>query len=524
MKKTNPLKGGFSLATLRQDLPAGLVVFLVALPLCLGIALASGAPLFSGLIAGIVGGLITSVFSKSELAVSGPAAGLTVIVLTAIHDLGSYPAFLLAVALAGVIQIAMGFLKAGAIANYFPSNVIKGMLAAIGIILIIKQVPHAIGYDADYEGDFTFFQPDHENSFSALLVAFNKLNIGAVIISVVSLAMLTGWSRIRWQVIRAVPAPLAVVVAGIGLNLLFENLATGFALRDEHLVHIPSAGSVGEFISFFMLPDFSQFTNPLVYKVAGTVAIVASIETLLCIEAIDRLDPKRRHTPRSEELKAQGIGNLVSGLLGGLPLTAVIVRGSANINAGAQSKLSALVHGVFLLAAAIVMPGLINQIPYASLAAILLITGYKLTHLKLYRDMYASGRAQFIPFVITVIAIVFTDLLTGICIGLLVAGFAILRRILKNTYSITEKRHLPGEPVHIVLAQEVSFLNKAGVQHALSELPDGCRVILDGSRSLYIDHDVLELIHEFRESSQGRNIEVELKGIRESYQAAALAH
>jgi MFS superfamily sulfate permease-like transporter len=516
-KSNEPLFGGLSFATIKSDLPSGLVVFLVALPLCLGIALASGAPLFSGLITGIVGGVVVALVSGSQLAVSGPAAGLTVIVLQAITDIGTYQGFLLAVVLAGILQLVLGFVKAGTIGNYFPSSVIKGMLAAIGVILIMKQIPHAIGYDADYEGDFQFDQPDHENSFSALVSALEKMNGGAAIISLLSMAVLIFWNRIKIKQLTMIPAPLVVVVIGIGLNVLFMNYIPQLALNENHLVTVPVAKSASEFISFFTLPDFSFLTNPAVYRAAVTLAIVASIETLLSVEAIDKLDPHRRNTPTNRELKAQGVGNIIAGFIGGLPMTAVIVRGSANINAGAESKMSSFFHGLFLLLSAIFIPTVINLIPFASLAAILLVTGYKLTRVSLYRDIYKTGFDQFIPFVITVLAIVFTDLLIGISIGLAFGVFFILKRNMQNTYSYNKNTHDPSEPVVLVLSEEVSFLNKASILETLDNLPRNAHVIIDGSRSNYIDYDVLEVIDDFKKNAHYKNIKVELKEIKPVY-------
>jgi MFS superfamily sulfate permease-like transporter len=521
MDKTKPTGLGVSFATVKQDIPAGLVVFLVALPLCLGIALASGAPLFSGLIAGFVGGILVALASGSQLAVSGPAAGLTVIVLHAITDIGSYPGFLLAVVLAGCIQIVLGYVKAGTIGNYFPSSVIKGMLAAIGVILIIKQIPHALGYDLDYEGDFQFFQPDSENSFSALFSAINKVNMGAVLISVASLMVLVGWTKLKNKHLLAIPAPLVVVLIGIGLNKLFESANPVLALRDNHLVSVPVASSLGEFFTFFTFPDFSFITNPSVYKAAFTLAIIASIETLLSIEAIDKIDPYKRDTPSNRELKAQGIGNIVSGLLGGLPITAVIVRGAANVNSGAQSKLSAVLHGVFLLLSAIFIPTLINLIPYASLAAILLVTGYKLTRVSLYKNMYKVGLNQFIPFTLTVIAIVFTDLLIGISIGMAIGVFYILKNNMANTYTQNVMSFNFTEPIVMKLSEEVSFLNKASILLTLEGIPAGSHLIIDGSASKYIDYDVLEVINDFKETANYKNIKLELIKIKDVYRFGA---
>jgi len=517
INKTKPPLGGLSFATIRQDFPSGLVVFLVALPLCLGIALASGAPLFSGLIAGIVGGLVVAVFSGSQLAVSGPAAGLTVIVINAITEIGSYQGFLLAVVLAGALQIILGFAKAGTIGKYFPSSVIKGMLAAIGIILIMKQIPHALGYDADYNGDFNFIQSDSENSFTALISALNKTNLGAVIISIVSLIILINWDKLKSTKLGIVPAPLVVVTVGIGLNMFFETTHQIFTLRNEHLVTVPVANSVGEFITFFTLPDFSYLNQISVYKAAFTLAIIASIETLLSIEAIDKIDPYKRDTPSNQELKAQGIGNMVSGLIGGLPLTAVIVRGAANVNAGAQSKMSALIHGLLLLLSAIFIPKVINLIPYASLASILLVTGYKLTKVSLYKSMLKVGANQFIPFMVTILAIVFTDLLIGISIGLAVGVFYVLKNNMQNTYTYNIKTRKNNEPIHIVLSEEVSFLNKASILQTLEDLPEGSYVIIDGSNSRYIDYDVLEVINDFKDTAKFKNIKLELIKIKDVY-------
>ena len=517
INKTKPPLGGLSFATIRQDFPSGLVVFLVALPLCLGIALASGAPLFSGLIAGIVGGLVVAVFSGSQLAVSGPAAGLTVIVINAITEIGSYQGFLLAVVLAGALQIILGFAKAGTIGKYFPSSVIKGMLAAIGIILIMKQIPHALGYDADYNGDFNFIQSDSENSFTALISALNKTNLGAAMISMVSLVILLTWDKLKSTKLGMAPAPLIVVIVGIGLNMFFETTHQIFSLRDEHLVSVPIAKSLGEFITFFTLPDFSYLNQISVYKAAFTLAIIASIETLLSIEAIDKIDPYKRDTPSNQELKAQGIGNIVSGLIGGLPLTAVIVRGAANVNAGAQSKMSVLIHGLLLLLSAIFIPKVINLIPYASLAAILLVTGYKLTKVSLYKSMLKVGANQFIPFIVTILAIVFTDLLIGISIGLAIGIFYVLKNNMQNTYTNNMKTRKNNEPIRILLSEEVSFLNKASILQTLEDLPEGSYVIIDGSNSRYIDYDVLEVINDFKDTAKFKNIKLELIKIKDVY-------
>ncbi|MBP9186933.1 MAG: SulP family inorganic anion transporter, partial [Bacteroidia bacterium] len=434
-----------------------------------------------------------------------------------------YQGFLVAVVLAGILQIILGFLKAGTIGKYFPSSVIKGMLAAIGIILIIKQIPHALGYDADYEGDFGFIQSDSENSFTALFTAVNKLNIGAVIISLVSLALLIGWDKIKNPKLKLIPAPLLVVIIGIALNMFFQTSNPLFALGDNHLVSVPIANSISEFFTFFTLPDFSFLGNPIVYKVAITLGLIASIETLLSIEAIDKIDPHKRDSPSNQELKAQGIGNIISGFIGGLPLTAVIVRGSANVNSGGQSKMSSFIHGILLLLSAIFIPKIINLIPYASLAAILLVTGYKLTKINLYKNMYKVGFNQFFPFIVTIVAIVFTDLLIGIAIGLSVGVFFILKNNMMISYTKEDKKNArkPGDPLRLVLTEEVSFLNKASILATLENIPEGEHVIIDGSKSRYIDYDVLEVINDFKETAKFRNIKLELIKIKEVYRFGA---
>lgn len=498
--------------SLKNDLPAGLVVFLVALPLCLGIALASGAPLFSGLITGIVGGIVVGFLSGSQLSVSGPAAGLTVIVLTAINTLGSYEAFLLAVVFAGILQIIFGLAKAGTVANFFPSSVIKGMLAAIGIILILKQIPHAFGYDEDYVGDFAFEQGDKENTFSEILNLLSKSHPGAIFISLLSIVILVLWERPFMRKLKLIPGPLVVVVAGITLNTFIFGSHGVYGLAGNHLVNIPIVHSTQEFLNLFVLPDFSQIMNKQVYFSAATIAIIASIETLLSTEAVDKLDPRKRVTPPNRELLAQGTGNIISGLLGGIPMTAVIVRGSANVNSGAKTKTSAIFHGFLLLFSFLLIPVTINQIPLAALAAILLMTGYKLNKLSLYKEMYKAGYDRFIPFLVTIIAIVFTDLLIGIGIGMAVSVSILLMRNMNNTYSFNKELDEKNK-LHIVLSEEMSFLNKGSIQKTLMELPEGTQVIIDGSKSKYIDYDVLEVIYDFCENARYKKVNVELINI-----------
>jgi MFS superfamily sulfate permease-like transporter len=496
---------------LKKDIPSSIVVFLVALPLCLGIALASGAPLFSGIITGIIGGVVVGMLSGSQLSVAGPAAGLTVIVLNAITGLGSFETFLLAVLLAGIIQITLGIVKAGTIANYFPSAVIEGMLAAIGIILIMKQFPHAVGYDADFEGDEGFSQADTHNTFSGMLGALSRINYGAVIISAVSLLLMIYWPKFKKLAI--IPAPLLVVLAGVGLSLAFNG--TDLGLRGKQLVNIPVVGDASEFFGLFKSPNFSAIGNKQVWITAFTIAVVASLETLLCIEAADKIDPIKRITPTNRELVAQGAGNIVSGLLGGLPLTAVIVRTSANVNAGARTKMSAIFHGILLLLALLFIPRLINYIPLSCLAAILLITGYKLARLALFKHMWDKGLPQFIPFVVTIVAVVFTDLLIGVGIGMLVGVFYILRTNMRNPYFYQMDSN--KKVITIRLAEEVSFLNKAAIQITLTNLPKETQVTIDGSNSRYVDPDVLEIIHNYKHNAYTKGIIVNLVGLKEIY-------
>lgn len=507
---------GLTFKYIKNDLPSGLVVFLVALPLCLGIALASGAPLFSGIIAGMVGGMVVAFASGSPLSVSGPAAGLTVIVFNAITQLGSYEVFLLAVVLAGCIQIALGYLKAGIIGYYFPSSVIKGMLAAIGIILILKQIPHAIGYDKDYEGDFSFIQADGQNTFSEIFKALNYIHPGAIIIAIISLFILIMWEQAflkKYAFFKIVPGALLVVILGVVINEWFKINNPALYLSGDKLVQLPVAGSLMGFVNQFTFPDFTAFNNYQVYVVAVTIAIIASLETLLCIEAADKLDPYKRNTPTNRELKAQGLGNLISGLIGGLPLTAVIVRSSANVNAGGKTKLSAIIHGFLLLLSVIALASVLNKIPLACLAALLLVVGYKLAKIPLFISMFKLGWEQFLPFIITVVAIQFSDLLKGIGIGMAVSLFFILRNNYKRAYFFHKEDHHEGEKITIQLAEDVTFLNKGSIALTLGHLPENSSVIIDGSKSHNIDMDVLEIIHDFKNTSVLKNIKLEFKNI-----------
>jgi MFS superfamily sulfate permease-like transporter len=507
---------------LGQDAPAGLVVFLVALPLCLGVALASTQRpdlLFSGIIAGFVGGIVVGLLSRSALGVSGPAAGLVTIVVAAIGTLGSFEAFLLAVVMAGVIQVIAGFLKAGVIGYYFPSAVIKGMLAAIGLTLILKEIPHLLGVDNDYIGDVAFEQADGRNTVTEIIHAFKNPSLGAVIISAVSILLLLVFELKRIKAIRIfkyVPGALVVVIAGVALNEIFLAAAPDLAMTGQHLVQLPVASTPSEFISFFRTPDFSAIGNPDVWIIALTLAVVASLETLLSVEATDKLDPWKRLTPNNRELKAQGIGNILSGLIGGLPVTQVIVRSTANVNAGGVTRMATIIHGFILLLTAIFIPALINRIPLAALAAILLMVGYKLSRVSLYRQMYRLGWDQFLPFIVTVVAILVTDLLKGIGIGMAVALYFILIRNYRNNYHLKREQVDDRELIHLTLSEEVTFLNKGSIQLTLEKLPERAHVVIDGSRSVAIDYDVLEAIQEFRQhKAPSRAITVETRNIPE---------
>lgn len=498
----------------KKDFPASIVVFFVAVPLCLGIALASGAPLFSGIIAGIVGGIVVGFVSGSPLGVSGPAAGLAVIVLTAIDTLGSWPVFLMALVLGGMIQLLMGFLRAGFIAFFFPSSVIKGMLTGIGLLIFLKQIPHALGYDRDVEGDFSFFQLDGETTLSSIGRAFEYFSPGAIVISLVSIFLLILWETVltkKHKIFQLLQGPIVVVIVGILMNMLYQRGFLGLSLAEDSLVQLPVSSNLTEFWAQFTLPDFTAITSFGVWKVATVLAIVASLETLLCVEATDKLDPHKRITPTNRELKAQGIGNIISGLIGGLPVTQVIVRSSANIAFGGQTKLSAILHGFWLLISAVTIVNVLNMIPLASLAAILMIVGYKLAKPALFKKMFRLGWEQFIPFVATVVGILLTDLLMGITIGMVFGIFFTLHHSYRNSYYmkdvVTSENNI--ETHHIVLAQEVSFFNKASIMKALDSISENSRVIIDCSNSKAIAYDVLEFIEHYRSNAKLKNITVE---------------
>ena len=500
---------------LKNDLPASIVVFFVALPLCLGIALASGAPLFSGVIAGIVGGIVVGMASGSPLGVTGPAAGLAVIVLTAIGTLGgSYQAFLTAVVLAGVLQLLFGYAKAGFIAYFFPSSVIKGMLTGIGLLIILKQIPHAIGWDKDAIGDDAFNQADGQNTFTEISKAFEFITPGALVIAAISLAILILWDTVltkKHKIFQLLQGPIVVVILGICMNLAYSKGLLPYSLNEKQIVSIPVPDSIGSFFGQFTFPDFKALTNFEVWKIAIVIAIVASLETLLCVEATDKLDPDKRITPTNRELKAQGLGNIVSGLIGGLPLTQVIVRSSANINFGGKSKTSAVLHGVFLLISAIFIAGLLNLIPLASLAAILLMVGYKLAKPSLFKQMYKLGWEQFIPFLATIVAIIATDLLKGITVGILVGIFYTLRHSYRNSHHVKDiVSDNNGQAVHhLVLAEEVSFFNKASLLSTLDGIPANSKVIIDCTNSKSIAYDVIEIINNYELNAKTKNIVLE---------------
>lgn len=497
-------------SALRHDLPSSVVVFLVALPLCLGIALASGAPLFSGIIAGMVGGIVIGSLSGSQLSVSGPAAGLTAIVVVAIGKLQVYEAFLLAVVLGGVFQIILGIIKAGILGDYIPSSVIKGMLAAIGLILILKQFPHLVGYDKDFVGDESFSQPDGDNTFSGLFGAFSHLIPAALIIGVVSLLIMIVWEKYvapKAKFLQLMPAPLIVVVVAVLINETLRSSNPAMAIKDSHLVKMPVADSFSGFISFFTFPDFSHILNPVVWTTALTIAIVASLETLLNIEAADDLDPYQRVTPTNRELMAQGAGNMFSGLIGGLPLTSVVVRTSANINAGAKTKMSAIFHGILLLLSVAFIPSLLNLIPLSALAAILIYTGFKLAKPSLFVKFYKKGWDQFLPFAITIVAILLTDLLKGIVVGCVVGLFFVIRSNFKSAVFVVNdaNRYL------FRLRKDVSFLNKPIIKNKLEKVPANSSVLIDATRADFIDKDIVEVIEDFLKHAPLKGITVELK-------------
>lgn len=511
-----------------SDLTAGLVVFLVALPLCLGIALASWpsdapelfpgpANLFAGLIAGIIGGIVVGLLSGSHTSVSGPAAGLVAIVITQLVALQSFSAFLLAVVVAGVFQVILGILKAGSLSAYFPSSVIKGLLAAIGIMIILKQIPHLVGDDNDPTGDMAYQQRDGETTFSELNAMMSNWHKGALIIGMTGVAVLLIWDRIPSLKESLVPGPLVVVALGVAMNYLF-GVMDGPLVGQKHLVEIPIAGSVDEFINFLTFPDWSRIADPAIYMAGATIALVASLETLLNLQAVDKLDKQHRVSPPNRELVAQGVGNIVAGMIGGLPITSVIIRGSANVNAGARTRLSGVIHGILLLVSVTFLPGVLNMIPLASLAAILIVTGFKLASLKLFAQMWRDGRYQFIPFIVTLVAIMLTDLLKGVGIGLGVAVVFILVSNLRRSARRIVHTEVDGKLTVLELTNQVTFLNRAALYKVFSELKEGTHLIVDATETDFIDPDVIALIRDFRENAApARGVSVRLRGFRPQF-------
>lgn len=516
MKKTLSIYGG-----IKENFPSGLVVFLVALPLCLGIALASGAPPLSGIIAGIIGGLVVGYLSNSNISVSGPAAGLTAIVLTAITDLGAFELFLCAGIIAGILQLVLGFIRAGSISNYFPTNVIEGMLAGIGIIIILTQIPHALGYDKDFEGNETLFANGfNPNYFQELFLGIHP---GAIIVTLVSVGILLAWDKVpALKKLKMIPGALVAVTAGIVLNYIFTISGSSLAIGSEHLVSLPVPQNAADFKNMIVFPDLQGFLNMKVWIVGATIAIVASIETLLCIEASDRLDSHRRITDTNLELRAQGIGNLLSSAIGGLPMTSVVVRSSANANSGATSKASTMIHGALLLICVLSIPFILNRIPLATLAAVLILVGYKLAKPATIMHFWHKGKYQFIPFMATILAVVFLDLLKGVGIGLLISVFYILQGNMKRAYYLSREELDDADEINIKLAEEVSFLNKAAIKKTLKNIRPNSRVCVDARSTSYIATDILEMIQEFANiRAKEEDIEVRLIGFKTSYQEYA---
>lgn len=524
-----------NIKSIKNDLPSGLVVFLVALPLCLGIAIASGATPFSGIIAGIIGGLIVGTLSNSQLSVSGPAAGLATLVSGAIISIGgieNFNMFLCALVIAGVLQMALGALKLGGIANYIPNSVIKGMLTSIGILIIAKQLPHAFGKDTDAQGHITELFPFGNEDWHELLIPLQKIEVGVMLISIISILIMVLWDKSSLKKkIPFIPSALVAVLAGVIINQIWISSGSKMQIiENAHLVNLPVAKSANEFFGFFTLPNLSGFTNGTVIMFGFIIAIIASLETLLSIEAIDNLDPQRRVTNTNRELFAQGVGNTVSGLIGGLPVTSVIVRSSANVNAGAKTKLSTIIHAVLLLSTVILIPFLLNKIPLATLAAVLILTGWKLAKPAIFASFWKAGKYQFIPFIVTVVVIIAIDLfavvpvlsgkglIIGVAAGIMAATASILHGNLKNSYYFHSEKHHKGDTINIRLSEEVSFLNKASIRQTLDHMPENSAVVVDASNTKYIDFDVLEVIKEFRDiKAPLKKINLSLIGFKDAY-------
>ncbi len=499
-----------------SDISAGLVVFLIALPLCLGISLASGAPLFSGIISGIIGGILVGFLSGSSINVSGPAASVALVVFTAIQTMGSYEAVLLAVVLAGIFQIALGYLKAGTIAYFFPNAMIKGILASIGLVLILKQIPHAFGIDGVFEGMESFSQNDGRNTFSELFYVIDHISWGATIITFTSLFIIIIWDKPqfkKFKFFKFFPSALAAVVISILVNLLYSLYFPGLVLDESHLVRLPVAADFGSFLGFFTFPDFGQITNPEILTIALSITFIASLESLLSTEAGDKLDPYKRKTSTNTELKAQGVGNIVAGLIGGLPITAVIVRTSANVSSGGRTRTATITHGLIMLVCVALIPTVLNKIPLASLSAVLFVVGYKLTSLPIYKQVFKQGKKQFLPFIITIVTVMFTDLITGIIVGGGIAIFFILRDNYKHSYFTKNLENEGKQKIIIRLSEEVSFLNKADILLTLDHIPENHQVLIDGSKSVFIHPDILDIIGDFKDTAKHKNIDLELIGL-----------
>ncbi|REK18856.1 MAG: sulfate transporter [Planctomycetota bacterium] len=505
--------------TALRDFLSGFVVFVVALPLCLGIALAAGAPVFSGILGGIIGGVLVGLLSGSRVSVSGPGNTMVAVAAAQMAVLGSFEAFLLAVLIAGGMQLALGLARAGSISAFIPTSVVKGLLAAIGIVLILKQIPHLLGYDVDPTGEFYFFQPDQETTFSELAKALGAIHPGAAAVGVASVVFLVAWGRVKWLKQSIVPEQLLVVLLGVGLSLLLTRAGGSWVIGPDHLVQVPIAETWSDFLGFLRFPDYSQWSNPAIYRAAVTIVLVASLETLLSLEAIYRIDPQKRPSPPNRELCAQGIGNMTAGLLGGLPVSSVIIRGSINISSGAQTKLSTMTHGLLILASVVFAPALINKVPMSCLAAILLVAGFKLTSPSVFREMWSRGWPQFLPFVATVLAIIFSDLLVGVIVGLVVAVSFILASNVRQPIRRSVENHVGSEVLRIELANQVSFLNRAALNRTLEQVPRGGHVLLDARNTRYIDPDVLELLRDFeREVAPAHGVEVSFLGFRDKYE------
>ena len=499
---------------LREDFLAGVSVFLVTIPLCLGIALASGAPLFAGVLSGIIGGLFVGFWSGSEVSVSGPAAGLTVIVLQSIQSLG-YQSFLVAVILAGIIQFILGWLKAGRLSGFFPNSTIRGMMVAIGLVIILKQIPHALGWDVDYEGEFEFSQSaDGENTFTEILTALTHINPGAFVISAACILFMVSWDKLasgKQVFFRLFPSALVVIFVGVGLNELFTIVQPGWYLGNspQHMVSFPSFKNWDLIMQAFNFPDFTSLSNSGVYISAVTIALVASLESLITLEAADRVDPARRYSSPNQELRAQGISNIVCGMLGALPLSAVVIRTSTNVFSGAKTRMATMFHGLLLLISVVAAGSLLKCIPLACLAALLIVVGFKLIDFKVFRKIYNEGKDQFIPFIITIVTIIFTDLLIGILVGLAVG----INYVLYFNFHSAIKAVRDGKNVLVVFSKDVSFLNKSNLKKILIDIKEGDSVLFDGARAQFIDQDIFTTLHEFKEDADTRNIEVEFRYI-----------